>query len=733
VRQVRARGQFVNACLVVVAVLLVVAVVLTGGSVTTSEKEARQDSLFVRFDRAALSRIVIERNGRRVILSREVSADAGDADFRIVEPLQDEPDPETIQNLVGSLELATVVRRIDAADVDRVAFGLDAPRFVIALQMGSTSYRLLVGKEAPSPAGAAYVELGGDGISGGGVAVVRGDLIQQIDVDLEQLRRRQILPYLATTLGGLLLEGAGGTRQLERDAGRWWLVHGDGRLLLDRNAFDMLAVHLSRIKAERFLELPEAESAQRGAETVTVTAQPDTASEPRAIIVVGGVCPGDPTRTVAVRREPEPTAACVPRDVIHALRMPRERLVARSPFWLRADEVETVVITRGERRLELARTGSGFTMRTPRAGEVALDVGNRRLEALIGVRGKLLESQPPDPDRFGEGAGVVELSYGEGADQALNRERVQVSRPTAHGTVYLRRELDQAVLEVDRDSARAFEPDATLLRELRVLDFSTRDVREVEVTWGGSNHQSFTRSETGALGLVKPEGFGIDTVQATELTDTLGQLSADRWVADADDGSFGLAEPTLTCRVQLAPDDAGSREHRILVGAPTSRGAYARLDSDPAVFVLPRSSLQVLQTWVVDRAVFVARTADLERVVLEAGGARIELERSGDEFTQLAGEPRLSATAVGAVLEALAGMRAEAAVHLGPPLPHEGMADPALVVRVEREPPGQLPARWRVGAGDSWRGTSVYYARADGVDATYVIARGHIAPLLDSF
>ena len=66
------RGQLVNAALLVSAVVLLVAVVMTSGSVTTTEKAARQDSLLVRFDRAALDRITIERAGRTVVLRRDV-------------------------------------------------------------------------------------------------------------------------------------------------------------------------------------------------------------------------------------------------------------------------------------------------------------------------------------------------------------------------------------------------------------------------------------------------------------------------------------------------------------------------------------------------------------------------------------------------------------------------------------------------------------------------------------
>jgi hypothetical protein len=58
-----------------------------------------------------------------------------------------------------------------------------------------------------------------------------------------------------------------------------------------------------------------------------------------------------------------------------------------------------------------------------------------------------------------------------------------------------------------------------------------------------------------------------------------------------------------------------------------------------------------------------------------------------------------------------------------------------LVVRVEHEP-GQgdrsKPVVWRVGAGDSWRGISVHYARVEGTNATFVLPRDLVQQLLAS-
>jgi hypothetical protein len=405
--------------------------------------------------------------------------------------------------------------------------------------------------------------------------------------------------------------------------------------------------------------------------------------------------------------------------------------VARSLFTLRLDEVERVVATLGERRLEFARQEEGFVMQAPRQAKVALEVGNQRLEAMLGLRGELVGVDANVERGTGGLRGKVTLYSAGDTRDGPSEQTVLLVAPTSGGRVRVRRAVDGAVLELDRESARVLEPDATLLRPLQVLDFSTRDVRQVEVTWQ-AGHQQLVRSEAGAITLAAPKGHAVDSAQAATLMDTLASLTAERWVADADDGTFGLDKPTAQCRVRLS-GDAGAVEHELAVGGPAEGGYYARLSSDPGVFVLSRLAVQTLETWLLDRSVFVVRPDEPTRLVLETRRGRVELGRVGDRLVQQAGSPKLSVHRVERILEMLSGLRAEAAVHLGAPLREEGLNDPALVVLVDR-PAGSLrPRRWRVGAGDSWHNISVYYARADGVDATYVIARSKVQEILDAF
>ena len=80
-------------------------------------------------------------------------------------------------------------------------------------------------------------------------------------------------------------------------------------------------------------------------------------------------------------------------------------------------------------------------------------------------------------------------------------------------------------------------------------------------------------------------------------------------------------------------------------------------------------------------------------------------------------------------------MGAGVAAHQEAPRPQEGFREPSLIVDAERLPARgdrSTPIHLEFGAGDAWRGTSVFYARRKGFDCTFAIARGRVQPILDS-
>jgi hypothetical protein len=304
------------------------------------------------------------------------------------------------------------------------------------------------------------------------------------------------------------------------------------------------------------------------------------------------------------------------------------------------------------------------------------------------------------------------------------------------GKLYVLRKHDGVVIELSPEAARLLRADASLVKSRKIFDFGPLDIVDVDVQVRQRPYQHLKQLPKGGVELAWPKGFVADGTLASELVDAVRTLTADKWVSDADDGTFGLGEPTLTARFTVQKDQEQPQKHEIIVGRPTASGFYASTKADPGVFVLPRRAHEVLSTLVIDRSPFMVDPAKATRITLETQDRVVTLEKHGDTFVQLNEGEQLSPTAIQQIIDALAVLRAEAAVEVGPPNAEHGLSEPLLRVRVEREAERRSdpsePALWRIGSGDSWRGITVHYARAESVDATYVIARTGVQRLIDA-
>jgi hypothetical protein len=728
------RHQVVNAVLVGAALALIVLVFATRSRVTTNEVEARSNNLLSTYREDSITRIRFERKDGSFTLTRTKMDDGGAATWALSEPVKEDAEPFAIQKLEGTLEFASAFRRIKPEEVNRATFGLDDPVLVIHVDLGDIKYRLRLGGEAASPTGARYLEIAGENAPGKGVALISKSLVDELDLKIDSFRERYVMPYLSALVDRLTLEGEGGTRKLRHatwpDGFRFDGMLGDARV--NRAALDRMLAQFARTRADRFIDPAEAEKALAMGKTVTVTMVPRAKGSAVGVVVVGGACPGNDDEVVALRKQPDRVAACVPKTVLAGLTIPSDALFDRSLFWMRADEVEGFELTQGDVHLALDRKENGFVMRAPREGAVDGEAGNARLESILRATGvpidapdkKLLGLDPPH--------GRVVMRSVATQDAKSIEETVALGTPTPDGRVFAERTHDGVVIELAREAARGLVVDASLVRSRTVLDVPIADVARIEIS--GQTQQVVDRSENGTLTLVAPAGFLIDSALGLELCDGIRNISADRWIADKDDGTFGLEPPSLRARLTVRKEGR-LEDHILLVGRQTASGFFAKMGDDPGVFVLPRRLHETLTTLALDRSVFIMDPADTVRVTLEAEGRAVVLERRGDEFVETdPGEP-LSQDAIRKIVDTLAALRAEAAVGVGPALPGQGFERPVLTVHIEREAgqPGRPQvAVFRVGAGDSWRGISIHYARVDGVQATYAVARSGIRALIDA-
>lgn len=715
------RSALIQLAIIALALASGLLLVLTREKPTTSERNERANNLFTVFRRDELAAIDV-RNGNEIFqLGLALSGDAGAPSYTLKE--QGAADPEAAKSFVRALELAAFLKRFQGETVDRQAFGLTAPRGELRLHFAKRLAILRVGKAALSPKQSSYVEVEADGARA--VGLIRDAVLSEILPRGDELRPRALL---GLGLGELArIEARDGERAFDvrRGPGAAWLDASGQRVR--RDAVEHLVFELATVKANPFVDAASARAALERDGALSVTFTPK--SGPAQRIRIGSTCPHNPELLLAERAAPSTWSACIPGGVRQLFTNTSENLVDSAAFALHMDEVEALVILREGKKLELLRNERGFELRMPAQADVALDAGNQRLGALLAAKGELLEKPELAAQGLALPLGSVALRSSAVEGNERFEEVLDLGRLDARGRLFVRRRDDGRVLLIERDDARAFNVDTTLLRSTKVFDFGPSELLTLSVIWG-NERQTLRATQGGSFELAEPAGAPVEGALTLELAQALGTLTALYWLADEDDGSFGLQRPAAEARLTLEPKQGRASSVTLRLGKSLPGGVSASVDTLPGVFVAPRSLLTTLTTLVLSRAAFSQDSTRLDAIELGHGEKRLRLARHGNQFRAT---PELPETTLGSLLEHLANLRAEAAVHTGPALASEGLERPTLTVHTIPKAGQGKPTTFRVGALGTFHNGRVFYARAEGIDATFALPEYAVRGLLEAF
>lgn len=743
---------------------IVLVVAATAGSVallvadrenaTTEESDLRKKNLVPRWKPEDIRSISLTTRGKTARLSLGEPSDAGQRLWEIeIDGGRFLASQQNVDQLLGTLEYATFERRVSESAKEEGDLGLEKPGTVVTIEMGSKTYRIAIGGTAATPKDARYCQ------TGEGTFVITAQLATAIDVRPESLRSRVFVPYLSTELAKLVVEGEGGSRRFARatwggSRGAGFRFDGttpEGEARADAETFDRLLGALGTMQAESFLADEDADKALQ--KRVTLTLVPRDTQKPKAVIEVGGKCPGKDDQVVVVRREPSRTSACVPDGIVEPLIAPVKDYVDLAVVGARFDEITEVAVTRDGRTIEIARKGVDWHMRKPADRKVSGDAGNALVKDLTALTALRIEAgtlkdlglEPPRAT-LRVTSSVTTVATENGAGERV--ETIEIGEPKGD-VVHVRRLEDGVILALPADGVRALSPSEAVLRDVQVLEVPGEQVRALAVIQTGSGAAQAGRSSAartqriarGADGwsFVEPASAAIapDIRLVSELVDAVTKLRAVRWVAEKDDGSFGLEKPRLVIEFNVVESEgAPVKAMAIELGAASNDGSFARIKGDPAVFVAPRTLEDAAGLWLHDRHALVLDAPALVRIEAAAeGGKKISAERAGDTWKAAGGD----AAVVGTLRDVVTGLVAESVVSVGPPDRSFGLEKPRLVLTVLAEPlPGapkgspRRTIRTVFGAGDSLRGTSIVYARRDGLDVTFAVAQGQVRALFDA-
>ncbi len=658
--------------------------------ITESERKGRENSAFSVWRRDELTKVSIAHDGETIVLERDrptadkTKGEGKDGQWRMTSPRQERADAVAVERLLSTLELATVARKVGSG----VALGLEAPRAVGHVWMGSLDVAFMLGGSSPTPEGSSYLRVGTDP-----PIVVSKEVTAALLAPADKYRDRTVVPYLATELSRFEARHDGGGFTLDRIDDQSLRVAEVG-VLASRRGVEQLWAALSEMRAEAF---PNDADIDRltAHPAVTLKLTPKDTTKPPAELVLGEACPGHPADVIVLRRTPSRGAACAPKDVVATFLATPGTLVEKHLVPLRMDEIEELRLEQpGWKPLELARKGTGFHLRSPEDRDLTSGEADAATELIT----RIAHSEATTVTRGGApfaSIGRVVVRFGE------HEQVLEVSAPGTEGgqaqggRATVRRLLDDARLEIDASTLRYIVPRATSVRPRTMLEDPTRRPTRVLLRCG-KDQELVDRGE--GFRFVVPAGYEADG-SIGQLVDAFTKGHVDAWVADADDGSFGFTKDG--CRVVLAFAD-GNAPVTVWFGAEAEGGVYARVDPRPGVLVAPRAMRDLAKRLYVNRG------------LLRTDAARIESVRITSEGKLL--PPRDLAE----LREALAGLFALRVVSLEKP---EGT--PNLVLEIATNEGG---ARRRI----TCRSTSPTerYCGLDGVNATFSVAESKLAPLL---
>jgi hypothetical protein len=750
---VTARGVVTPVSLIVLAAgVATYAYVFDRHTISDADGAARRSDVFQSFRVDQVAEVELDHGAERLVLAREGGgSDAGAAGSRgwvMTSPRHEPVDTASIDALLRELELGRRLRDAPTA----VASGLDAPRVRGRVVVGGLEYRFALGSDAPTPGGAAYMRLEGDG-----AFVVERSLKVQLLRGADAYRERALVPYGAPDVARIEVRGARDDARFAIDRsgdGPTFRIAGSG-LRASREAVDRIFAALADTRAESFVEDDRADQAMaQPAYRVTIAARDP--SGPRIALRVGGACPDQPQDVLVVRDAPTRVSACAPRTIVEALDVAAERLPDRSPLFAHADEIEELRLeaTAGP-RVELARKGRGWHERAPEDRDLDADQSeSANALALALAEARATDAAPAGaaaPEHFSARARATVVGAVGGA-----AEVVEVGPTGANGVTWARRADDGAMLGLPLAVARRFEPHPVALRGRSVWGngpFDAGAIVGVDNSCGPAPESLELRDRVWTMRA--PAGFTADSRSVSDLGEALANARTTEWIAEADDGAFGFgAAGSCAVTVTLAPRAGahpGSPPERagIAFGAETGAGVYAHAIGDPAVFVIPSALRAIASHPAIDRGRFRLDVGALTSVTIERGAAKVTLAKAGDRLVRTPAGPGAAPADAGGRLgdagdardagdgdleEALASFRADAALHTGAPGPGEGLSSPTLEIRASGGgASGSATMRITIGAPTHVDAFDAYFARVSGVDATFAVPRQAVGAILDAW
>jgi len=561
---------------VVVLALLAYILKFERTSLTSKELDQREGKVLTRFVREKVSRVEIQRKGKRVVLERTPESEGGFGAWRMLEPWQVEADEGEIDGVLGELEWLAARRTLsDLSDKDRAQFGLDKPRYRVTFRAGDATQRLSLGLGDVHGEGV-YAAVDDDATG----YVIPKTLLEALDHDPGHYRSKEFLGEMVTAWARKLsIETPEGRVELEKKDGRFWVM-GALSTYADGKAIDVLLRGLNDLKATRFLQEQEAERAlldlQKAKRKIELRIVPDEGREDRTPQLVelwiGGACEGHADEQLAMAG-PKGAPVCVGSDELKRfepgpLGFAQAQLVSANP-----GSIERFELTAANNKIALKREGQEWTANAAN-NKPDREAVEQWLEDLGREQAQSFEKLGPFEERARL---VLELAED-------RRETLSVGPVLPDGGVLVRRDQEPALVRFGGRVADLLTPAARRFASLDLWSHQPSEVQVIEAQSGPLSRKLML--DAGAWRTAPKAPEVADSVRVRELLRELVRLRALSFVTERSRNEHGFATPSARLTLSVGAEGTPRRELKLELGSATDRGAYARIE-DGAVYEVP--------------------------------------------------------------------------------------------------------------------------------------------------
>ncbi|HEV3257785.1 MAG TPA: DUF4340 domain-containing protein [Gemmataceae bacterium] len=340
------------------------------------------------------------------------------------------------------------------------------------------------------------------------------------------------------------------------------------------------------------------------------------------------------------------------------------------------DDVRRVEVTDTGGTIVLDKVKDQWRLKEPVHADAETSKVNDLLDKLSGLEAKGPDIiDHADPKSYGLAIAAatvrikVEETKGKGEVQTKKQKTLTFlvgKDEAARSKVYVRLKGWERINGVDDSLVKLVRRPALAYRNRRIFDFASSDLAKVEVENGGTRFALEQVKDTWRL--ASPVRADVDSTKAFQLADDLGRLEAEDYLSDTPtkeelDKRYGLAKPAVRATVTFTKKDKPAKS--LLVGKQRDGKAeyYAKLDSDPAVFVIKKDIYTTLQQDSLayrPLELWKVQPEQIDEVRLQKAGQEALLKRQGKTWQIL--EPfhaTAAAEAVKPMTTELAELRAE--------------------------------------------------------------------------